>query len=128
FIMEQLAGDEIDPENRDAIIATGFYRLGLWQDEPVDAEQDDFDNLDDLVATTCQVFLGTTMNCARCHDHKIDPLLQKDYYQMVAFFRDIPRYSNTRDTRSAANLTDITPPKERAPYEDELKKREARKA
>ena len=96
--------------NPDAIIATGYYRLGIWDDEPADPLQAIFDGYDDLVATTGQAFLGTTFNCARCHDHKVDPIPQTDYYKMVAFFRDIRPYSENRDVRSAFNLTDITPP------------------
>jgi hypothetical protein len=128
FIREQLAGDEIDRNDPDCVTATGYYRLGLWDDEPADPEQARFDEYDDIVATTAQVFLAMTMNCARCHDHKIDPIPQKDYYSLVAFFRDVPRYSNTRDVRSAANLTDISPPDLRATYEKQLQEREARKA
>ena len=45
-----------------------------------------YDDLDDIIATTSQVFLGLTMNCARCHDHKLDPIPQKDYYRFLAFF------------------------------------------
>ncbi|MCI0700780.1 MAG: PSD1 and planctomycete cytochrome C domain-containing protein [Planctomycetia bacterium] len=126
FVKEQLAGDEMPGYNPDAVIATGFYRLGIWDDEPADPLQAVFDGFDDIVATAGQAFLGTTFNCARCHDHKADPIPQTDYYRLVAFFRDIKPYSNTRDVRSAFNLTDITPPDQRAKYEAELKKREAR--
>jgi mono/diheme cytochrome c family protein len=125
FVREQLAGDEMPGYNPDAIIATGYYRLGVWDDEPADPAQAMYDEYDDIVATTAQTFLGLTMNCARCHDHKIDPIPQKDYYAMVAFFRDVPRYSNDRNVRSAANLTDIAPPEHRAQYEGELKVRKA---
>jgi hypothetical protein len=142
FIREQLAGDEIahraeggGPEARrsyeeiaDAIIATGYYRLGLWDDEPVDALMARYDEYDDIVATTSQVFLGMTMNCARCHDHKIDPIPQADYYKLVAFFRDIEHFSPNREVHSKYNLTDISPPEKRAKYEAELKAREARVA
>ena len=89
FIKEQLAGDELPEVTNDSIIATGYYRLGLWDDEPADRLLAKFDGLDDLVSTTGQVFLGLTVNCARCHDHKIDPIPQKDYYSMVAFFHGI---------------------------------------
>src|SRR5262249_27160692 len=65
FIKEQLAGDELDRDAPDCVIAPGYYRLGLWDDEPADPEQARFDELDDYVATTAQVFLGMTMNCAR---------------------------------------------------------------
>jgi hypothetical protein len=128
FVKEQLAGDELPGYNPDAIIATGFYRLGIWDDEPADPLQAVFDGYDDLVATTGQAFLGMTLNCARCHDHKVDPIPQTDYYKMVAFFRDIRPYSETRDVRSAFNLTDISPPEQRAKYEEELKKRQTRLA
>lgn len=124
FVREQIAGDEIRPWNPDAITATGFYRLGIWDDEPVDRKQALFDDYDDIVATTSQVFLGMTMNCARCHDHKIDPIPQADYYRLLAFFVDITRYSGDRNPRSSNNLTDITPNRE--VYEAELKVREAR--
>ncbi len=110
FVREQLAGDEIDRDNPDAIIATGYYRLGLWDDEPADPLQSRFDELDDWVATTGQVFLGMTMNCARCHDHKIDPIPQTDYYRLLAFFRDVQHFSNDRNVKSSFNLTDISPP------------------
>jgi mono/diheme cytochrome c family protein len=101
FIREQLAGDEIEPADTDAIIATGFYRLGIWDDEPTDRDQALFDGLDDIVATTGQVFLGMTIDCARCHDHKIDPILQKDYYRLVSFFRNVNHYRNGGPTDEA---------------------------
>ncbi|HJZ89491.1 MAG TPA: DUF1549 and DUF1553 domain-containing protein, partial [Gemmataceae bacterium] len=126
FVREQLAGDEIQGYNPDAVVATGYYRLGLWDDEPADPEQAMFDEYDDIVATTAQGFLGMTMNCARCHDHKIDPIPQRDYYSLLAFFRDIKRFSDTRDVRSTANLTDITPPEKRAAYEGEYNQRQAK--
>ncbi len=128
FIKEQLAGDEMPGYNPDAVIATGFYRLGIWDDEPADREQALFDGYDDIVATAGQAFLGTTFNCARCHNHKADPIPQTDYYKLVAFFRDIRPYSENRDVRSANSLSDITPPNQRQLYEEELKKREARVA
>src|SRR5262249_37813680 len=126
FIKEQLAGDEIDRDNPDAVVATGYYRLGLWDDEPADPKQARFDDFDDIVATTAQVFLAMTMNCARCHDHKIDPIPQKDYYRLVAFFRDIQPFSDTRDTSSRFNLTDLSTPRKPADVEREQKRREAR--
>lgn len=91
FLTEQLAGDELAEVTPETIIATGFYRLGLWQDEPVDHEQELFEDLDDLVRTTGEVFLGLTVGCARCHDHKLDPIPQADYYRLLAFFRNVRR-------------------------------------
>jgi hypothetical protein len=93
FAREQLAGDEIGAGSQ-GLIATGYYRLGIWDDEPVDAEQALYDDLDDIVSTTGQVFLGLTLGCARCHDHKIDPLTQVDYYRFLAFFNGLNRYGD----------------------------------
>ena len=97
FIREQLAGDELPDATRESLIATGYYRLGPWDDEPADRLQAKYDALDDLVATTGQVFLGLTVNCARCHDHKIDPISQKDYYGLAGVF---PQHHALRDHRS----------------------------
>jgi len=98
FLHEQLAGDEIDPSSAEALIATGFYRLGLWDDEPADRELARFDGLDGIVSTAGQVFLGLSINCARCHDHKKDPLPQNDYYRFLAFFGDVTNQDG-RNTR-----------------------------
>jgi mono/diheme cytochrome c family protein len=94
FIREQLAGDELPVVTPETMIATGYYRLGQWDDEPADPEQARYDELDDIVATTGQTFLGLTVNCARCHDHKLDPIPQKDYYSLVSFFQGTTRYGN----------------------------------
>ena len=91
FVMEQLAGDEMPEANADTVLATGFNRLGPWDDEPADVAMDHYDQLDDLVRATSQAFLGLTLGCARCHDHKFDPLDQRDYYSMVAVFRPLTR-------------------------------------
>ena len=128
FVREQLAGDEIDRNDADAVTATGYYRLGLWDDEPADGAQARADETDDLVATTAQVFLGMTMNCARCHDHKIDPIPQKDYYRLAAFFGDVRLFAESRNSAARAHLTDISPPRERAVYEGELRRRQDRMA
>jgi hypothetical protein len=89
FIREQLAGDEMEPRTPDTIIATGYYRLGLVDDEPADRDLAKFDGLDGMLSTTSQVLLGMTIGCARCHDHKKDPLPQLDYYRMLAFLHGI---------------------------------------
>ena len=88
FIREQLAGDELDEVSIDSVTATGFQRLGIWDDEPADPDQAYYDGLDDVLSTTSQVFLGLTVGCARCHDHKIDPIPQRDYYRMLGFFHN----------------------------------------
>ena len=89
FLLEQLAGDELPEITKDSLIATGFYRLGIWDDEPADRELAMYDGFDDIVTTVGQGLLGLTLNCSRCHDHKIDPLPTKDYYATVAFFRNL---------------------------------------
>jgi len=103
FIIEQLAGDEWALEQgwnetnerdawRQAIIATGFYRLHLWDDEPDDSDASEFDDADDIMVTIGSAFLGLTVGCARCHDHKFDPISQRDYYSMLTFLRGIDPY------------------------------------
>jgi hypothetical protein len=91
FTLEQLAGDELDDANAETLIATGYYRLGPWDDEPADPAEDRFDQLDDMVSTTAQAFLGLTLGCARCHNHKFEPLTSLDYYRMVAVFNVLRR-------------------------------------
>lgn len=115
FLREQLAGDELPEVTRDSIIATGFLRLGLWDDEPADPLLAEYDGFDDLVTTTSQAFLALTVNCARCHDHKIDPIPQADYYRMVALFRDLTPYG-TRGDQTTFNQSDISPPEVREQY------------
>jgi hypothetical protein len=108
FVREQIAGDELDQVTPETLAATGYYRLGIWDDEPADPLQARFDEYDDLITTTSQTFLALTLNCARCHDHKIDPLTQKDYYSMVAMLRDVTSYA-TRSDGSTNNQLDVDP-------------------
>ena len=89
FLREQLAGDELDDVTPETLTATGFYRLGTWDDEPADRELAKYDVLDGIVATTSSVALGMSLGCARCHDHKRDPLSQRDYYRLLAYFHDL---------------------------------------
>ena len=99
FIVEQLAGDELEDATAETHVALGFNRLGPWDDEPADFDQDRFDQLDDLVRTTSEAFLGVTLGCARCHDHKFDPFTQQDYYGMVALFNGLHRPKEGRRER-----------------------------
>lgn len=91
FVLEQIAGDELPDMSAETLTATGFFRLGPWDDEPADPAMDRFDQLDDMVATTSQAFLALTLGCARCHDHKFDPLTARDYYSMAAVFNGLHR-------------------------------------
>lgn len=120
FIVEQLAGDELESVTPETIIATGYYRLGLWDDEPVDAELAFYDGLDDIAGTTAQAFLGLTMNCARCHEHKLDPIPHADYYRFLAFFRNIRHYGVRADpTVFDASVGPIATPEQQAEYEEQ---------
>lgn len=113
FVREQLAGDELPERTADSLIATGFYRLGIWDDEPSDPQQALYDDLDDIVSTTGQVFLGLTVNCARCHDHKLDPIPQRDYYRLLSFFNGINRLGvRSNESVAEASLRPIAPPEE----------------
>lgn len=125
FLKEQIAGDELPrTDAAEEVIATGFFRLGLWDDEPADRVQATAEAFDDLVTIAGQAVLGMTLNCARCHDHKGDPILQTDYYKILAFFKDIPGYSENRNAKSANSQTDITPASKRNVYEAELTARQ----
>ncbi|MEP7364577.1 MAG: PSD1 and planctomycete cytochrome C domain-containing protein [Acidobacteriota bacterium] len=87
FIREQIAGDEIDPTNGELLIATGFLRSGPWEHTGMSVEavtRQLF--LDDVTHATASTFLGVTLGCARCHDHKFDPLPTRDYYRFQAVF------------------------------------------
>ena len=90
FVRMQLAGDVLYPDDPQAVIATGYLVAGPW-DEPGQKQQSVVmravvrqDELEDLVGTTSQAFLGLTAHCARCHDHKFDPISQADYYRLVS--------------------------------------------
>ncbi|WP_153556966.1 PSD1 and planctomycete cytochrome C domain-containing protein [Roseimaritima sediminicola] len=111
FVVEQLAGDELadasvrerhqgdeaavrrarlegdyTPEETEWLIATGFLRLGPWDNAMIDADEARQIYLDDVVNITGQTFLATTMRCCKCHDHKFDPIPTRDYYRMYAAF------------------------------------------
>ncbi|MEX2578693.1 MAG: PSD1 and planctomycete cytochrome C domain-containing protein [Verrucomicrobiales bacterium] len=92
FVIEQLAGDEIAEPTMESMIATGYHRLMQWDDEPADRKQHVYDVLADNVQVTSEAFLATTLGCARCHDHKADPVSQKDYYSFMAFFKGVTHY------------------------------------
>jgi hypothetical protein len=105
FVLEQLAGDELPDADVESVVATGFLRLGPWDDEPADPKTDEWDQLDDVVAATSQAFLGMTLQCARCHNHKFEPLTQHDYYRTAAVFRPLKRPRDSRDEIDAPAAT-----------------------
>ena len=89
FVQEQLAGDELFPGDSEALTGTGYLRHWIYEWNQRDARGQWDAILNDLTDTTGDVFLGAGMQCARCHDHKFDPLLQKDYFALRAFFANI---------------------------------------
>ena len=101
FVMEQLAGDELPDRGLETIIATGFHALGSWQDEvdPLEQPQYRADELDDMLRTTSQTFLAVTIGCARCHNHKFDPISMVDYYSLSAILSPLKRPNAGREDR-----------------------------
>ncbi len=99
FVRYQLAGDVFYPEDPDGIIATGFVVAGPWdfvghvelREGTVEKEKTRALDRDDMVANTMSTFTSLTVHCARCHDHKFDPIPQKDYYQLQAVFAGVER-------------------------------------
>jgi len=86
FVKEQVAGDELYPDDPNALIATAFLRHYPDEYNAVNLEQRRQEILNDITDTTAQAFLGITLGCAKCHDHKFDPIPQEDYYRVQAFF------------------------------------------
>lgn len=88
FVRWQLAGDELDPDNPLAMMATGFLGAGAFPTQLTENEFESarYDELDDMVTTTGVAFLGLSVGCARCHDHKFDPIPTRDYYRLAATF------------------------------------------
>jgi hypothetical protein len=87
FTIEQIAGDMLPNATPEQIIASGFHRNAMTNEEGgIDPEEAHYEVLVDRVNTTATVWLGTTLGCAQCHNHKYDPFTQKDYYRMMAFF------------------------------------------
>ncbi|MBX9679624.1 MAG: DUF1549 and DUF1553 domain-containing protein [Gemmataceae bacterium] len=86
FVRQQIAGDELEPANPEAHIATGFLRLHPEESNGADYRQIRQDILDDVTDAVGMTFMGVTVGCARCHDHKADPISQKDYFALQAFF------------------------------------------
>ena len=99
FVKEQIAGDVLEPVTADGIVATGFLTAGPW-DEAGNGSASTLlrarireEELEEMLGTVGQTFMGLTVNCARCHDHKFDPIPQKDYYRLKAVFEGV-RYGN----------------------------------
>lgn len=106
FVQQQIAGDILQPEDPAAVVATGFLAAGPYdfvgQEETrseVLRRQARADDLDDLLTQVMTSLCGVTIHCARCHDHKLDPITQKEYYEMVALFAALRRADRPVDDR-----------------------------
>ncbi len=116
FVREQISGDELFPENPEALVATSFNLLGPDMVDSADQIQRRHNTLNDMTDTTALVFLGQALGCARCHNHKSEPFSQRDYYQIQAFFTPA-RFQRDLAVPTAA---------ERAAYQAEMTKYNAR--
>ncbi len=117
FTVEQLAGDLLPDAGEAQRIATGFHRnTPLNQEGGIDVEQFRIDSVIDRVGTTGTVWLGLTVGCAQCHDHKFDPIAQKEYYRMFAFFnnQDEPTMKVSDPSRDEAKLAAAASESEKA--------------
>ena len=103
FVSWQLAGDELAPDDNLALMATGFIAAGVWPTQITknEVEKARYDALDDMLGTTFTAMLGTTVACARCHDHKYDPISAQDYYRLLATFTTTVRSEVERDFSDA---------------------------
>ncbi|HWL06822.1 MAG TPA: DUF1553 domain-containing protein [Planctomicrobium sp.] len=114
FLQEQIAGDVLHPEDPDAIVATGFLAAGPWDfvgqvetGSPALKRAARADDLDDIVTQVVTASIGLTINCARCHDHKLDPISQQEYYQLWSLFAGVKRgnrESNPVESRRLAEF------------------------
>jgi hypothetical protein len=98
FVREQLAGDEVAPGDPEALVATGYLRLGPYDSTGsifMEQEKNRNELMTDLTNTTASAFLGLTMSCANCHDHKYDPISQADHFRLRAFFAAVKRQDDT---------------------------------
>jgi hypothetical protein len=101
FTIEQIAGDMLPNATPDQKIASGFHRNTMYNEEGgVDKDESYFEVLVDRVNTTANVWLGSTIGCAQCHDHKYDPFAQKDYYRLMAFFSSAAKKTVANGTES----------------------------
>ncbi|MBI1786195.1 MAG: PSD1 domain-containing protein [Acidobacteria bacterium] len=123
FVIEQLAGDLLPNPTVDQLIATGFHRNTTSNYEGgIDFEQYRVEAVVDRVATTGAAFLGLTLGCARCHDHKYDPIAQREFYQLFAYL------NNADEIASEAERYDFNRPILEIPTPEEIARREAYRA
>ena len=125
FIQQQIAGDVLWPDDPQAIAATGLLATGPWDESSLQSIREDtidrqiarYIDRDDILTTVVSTFLSTTVHCARCHDHKFDPIQQKDYYNLQAVFAATDKGERTfdADPRIAAQRKELLKLKENLP-------------
>src|SRR5262245_15671566 len=111
FIEEQIAGDVLFPDEPDGVVATGFIAAGPWDfvghvelaESKTDGLIARYNDRDDMVMTVMSTFQSLTVHCARCHDHKFDPITRKEYYSLQAVFAGVDRADRTYDPDRAAH-------------------------
>src|SRR5688572_4501154 len=109
FVRLQIAGDVLRPGDLDALVATGYHVIGTWdqvahfEGQPSMQKLAREDALEDLVATAGQAFLGLTINCARCHNHKFDPVSRREYYQFAALLAGVNQEKTERRVEGASH-------------------------
>jgi hypothetical protein len=109
FLREQIAGDVLDPDSAEAVVATGFIAAGPWDfishvevpESKIDGQVARSLDRDDMVRTVMETVISTTIGCARCHNHKFDPITQEDYYRLQAVFAAVDRADRAVDTDPA---------------------------
>ncbi|QOV90464.1 PSD1 and planctomycete cytochrome C domain-containing protein [Humisphaera borealis] len=119
FVVEHIAGDLLEKprtgrsgEVNESILATGFWFLGEWVHSPVDIRQDETDRVDNQIDVMGKTFLGLTIGCARCHDHKFDAIKDEDYYALAGFlhsssYRDVAFENDTFNRGVVGKLAEI---------------------
>jgi mono/diheme cytochrome c family protein len=115
FIREQVAGDVLYPGDPDGVVATGFIAAGPWdfvghvelREGTVEKMKTRVLDRDDMVASTISTFVSMTVHCARCHNHKFDPIPQRDYYRLQAVFAGVERGNRPFDTPARAAQRDL---------------------
>ena len=118
FLVEHIAGDllprpRLHPERgfNESVLATGFWHLGDWCHSPVDLRQDEADRHDNMIDVFSKTFLGLTVGCARCHDHKFDAISQQDYYALAGFLKSssfrLVRYESMQHNRDVARRLSV---------------------
>ncbi len=123
FVREQIAGDVLRSSERSSrgLVAAGFLRLGPWEADNMVAEDRRQDYLDEVTTATGTAFLGLTVGCARCHDHKYDPVSAEDYYSLQAFFANAQR--TDRSAEFDPDEIEGSVESRRAAVEEEAKRR-----